>query len=67
MNLRNDWPVVFVALIVLAVAFALGGWIQDIVHFISCDFKPPYKAEILYGVGLLPAIGWLMGWFNFGK
>ena len=55
--------------IIYTITFAVAilgfaGLVQDIYKFVNCDFKAPYKAEILYGVGLIPPIGSIMGWLN---
>ena len=53
--------------VILAI-IAVSGWIQSIVKFAHCDFKPPYKAEIVYGLGMvIPAAGIFVGWINIGK
>lgn len=52
---------------VLIVLFLVIGEIKCIIHLIQCDFKPPYKAEILYLVGAVTGLGGIFGWCNFGK
>jgi hypothetical protein len=42
---------------VLILTIALGiactvGWILNLVRFTQCDFKPSYKAEVIYGIGI---------------
>jgi len=43
------------------------GWIQDIIKLSNCDFKAPYKAEVVYGIGLIPVVGMVTGWLDVGK
>ena len=43
------------------------GWTQDVIKLTRCDFKAPYKAEIIYTVGLIPPVGMITGWLNLGK
>lgn len=43
------------------------GWVKNIIRLTNCDFKAPYKAEILHGVGIFPPIGAVMGWMDFGE
>lgn len=43
------------------------GWIKDIVKLTHCDFKEPYKAEIIYGVGVIPFVGAITGWMDIGE
>ena len=50
----------FVAVLVL-------GEVKCIVKFIRCDFEPSYKAEIVYGVGMLTPIGCIIGYMDLGK
>ncbi len=40
------------------------GYVRGIVKFAKCDFKAPYKAEIVYGVGIATGLGCFIGWFN---
>lgn len=49
----------------LVIILAAIGYVKDIVHFVSCDFESPYKAEILYGIGAIsPPIGAVMGYID---
>ena len=41
------------------------GWGMNIYKLTQCDFKEPYKAEILRSVGLVPFVGAFMGYFPF--
>lgn len=40
-------------------------WLQSCIKLANCDFKPSYKAEVMYGIGVV--VGIPFGWFNFGK
>lgn len=42
----------------------LSGWTMNIMKLIKCDFKSPYKAEIIHTVGILPPVGMIIGWFH---
>ena len=53
-----------IAIQIIITVLALAGWIQGIVKLCKCDFKAPYKAEILYGIGTLTATGAVIGWLN---
>ena len=46
--------------------FILGtiGWIKDINKLIHTDFKSPYKAEVIYGIGAFTGLGAVIGWLN---
>lgn len=56
-----------ITIYVLIVLFLVIGEIKCIIHLIQCDFKPSYKAEVLYGVDAVTGLGGIFGWFNFGK
>ena len=43
------------------------GWVKNIVKLSECDFKAPYKAEVVHAVGLIPPVGMVTGWLNVGK
>jgi len=46
---------------VLLVSFPVG-YIANIVKLSDCDFKAPYKAEIIRGVGIvIPPVGYVVG------
>lgn len=68
LNLRDDRGYtiieVFAVLWLIVGLFSVIGWGKDIYKLIHCDFEAPYKAEICYGVGLIPPVGAIMGWIN---
>ena len=43
------------------------GWCLSLYKLTQCDFEPPYKAEIIYGSGLVFPISVVTGWMDFGK
>ncbi len=63
--MSNDIKVTgFAALIVLTIVITLGiGWIRNLVQFTNLDFKEPYKAEIIRGIGLV-SYGGIIGWID---
>ena len=40
------------------------GYVRGVVKLVKCDFKEPYKAEVIYGVGTATGLGAVIGWFN---
>ncbi len=42
------------------------GWVKDIIKLSNCDFQAPYKAEVIYGIGLIPPVGMVTGWLDVG-
>jgi len=55
--------IIFLALLVLVPAFLITGWILNIIQFAKLDFKQPYKAEIIRGIGITP-VGAIIGWIK---
>lgn len=48
--------------IVTAVVLTIG-WAINLFKLIQCDFKPPYKAEIIRGAGvIIPPVGGIIGY-----
>ena len=62
MNLRN-----ILVIQVLIVVVVGTGWVKNIVKLSSCDFKAPYKAEVIHAVGIIPPVGMVTGWLDLGK
>ena len=38
--------------IVMVFVFGIIPYVMNVVRLVSCDFKAPYKAEAVYGIGL---------------
>lgn len=57
----------YIILYWILIIFFIVGYVKDIIHFAECDFKPAYKAEILYGVGAVTGLGAIFGYIDFGK
>lgn len=45
----------------------LSCWTVNLYKFTQCDFKPSYKAEIVYGLGIFIPIFPITVWADFGK
>ncbi|NOR27672.1 MAG: hypothetical protein GQ540_03975 [Lutibacter sp.] len=43
------------------------GWVMNINKLSKCDFKEPYKAEIIHSIGIIPLVGMVTGWMDIGK
>lgn len=53
----------FISIIILFILIPIiltYGWINNLVKFTKLDFKTPYKAEIIRGIGLSP-LGTIIG------
>jgi len=59
------WEFGIVVFIIIAIVGT--GWVKNIIKLSNCDFKAPYKAEIIHGVGIIPPVGMITGWLNVGK
>lgn len=51
----------------LIIVIFMSGWVRGIVRFCECDFKESYKAEVIYGVGVVTGLNVILGHFYFGK
>jgi len=52
------------AILLIVGLLCLTGWVKNIVKLAHCDFKAPYKAEVVHAVGILPPFGVITGWLN---
>ena len=39
-------------------------WMINLDEFTHCDFKAPYKCEIVHGIGLFPPANFITMWFG---
>lgn len=66
---KGDYGVGYTITVFFAIAFFIAscaGWVMDIYRFSKCDFRSPYKAEALYGIGIVcPSVGGVFGWIKF--
>lgn len=51
----------------ILIFFGIIGWAKNIYKLTQCDFEAPYKAEAIRTVGIIPIIGGVVGWMDFGK
>lgn len=49
---------------ILIILVSLVGWVKNFIKFINCDFNLPYRAEVIYSLGLIPVVGVVTGWLN---
>lgn len=52
---------------ILVFVIVMVGWTKNIIKLSECDFESPYKAELIYGIGLIPPVGMITGWLDVGK
>ena len=55
---KIDWSIPMI----LFVLFLVIGELLCIVRFITSDFEPSYKREIIYGLGMVTGTGSIIGW-----
>lgn len=55
---------IFTIITALIAALALTGWIMCVAKLVQTDFKAPYKAEIIYGIGTFTGAGAVLGYIN---
>jgi len=53
--------------LVLVLVVIITGYVKNIQKFSRCDFKPPYKAEVIHGAGLIPVVGVFTVFMDCGK
>ena len=57
-----------ILIVCCAAGFVVGfGWTKNIIKLTECDFKAPYKAEVVHTVGIIPPVGAITGWLDLGK
>lgn len=62
MQLKN---LLFVYILIIGIVGT--GWVKNIIKLSNCDFQAPYKAEVIYGIGIIPVVGAITGWLDIGK
>ena len=55
---------IFGLFLIIIVVLGGIGWVKNIIELTKCDFKSPYKAEVVRVVGLLPMVGAITGWIT---
>jgi hypothetical protein len=54
--------------VLLLVLFLVVGWVANIIRLCGCDFREPYKAEIIRAVGVfVPPVGCIVGYIDVGE
>ena len=67
MRNKNGVVDVFQLVILVIWLLAIVGYVLNIVKLVQCDFKSPYKAEVIHGVGVITPISIVTGYLNLGK
>jgi len=54
--------VAFMMIVFFLIFFCVYGWVFNLIKLTKTDFQPPYKAEVLRGIGVITVIpGVIMG------
>lgn len=52
-----------IVIVLLVLIVPIAGYVKNIKGLIGCDFEPPYKAEIIRGIGVvIPVVGMITGY-----
>ena len=54
---------VYIVITLIVVGLVIGE-ILCIYKFVTCDFEPSYKEEIVYGIGMVTGTGGIIGWLD---
>lgn len=52
---------------VLIILVVGAGWVQNLIKLTDCDFEAPFKAEVIHAIGVIPPVGAITGWMDFGR
>ena len=65
-NIKGDTSIeIFVALFFLIIVMAgVAGYIVNFIEFVNLNFQPPYKAEVIRGLGIVSGVGAILGYIN---
>lgn len=53
-----------VGLLIFVLIMGCVGWCKNLYKLTQLDFRPPYKAEVLRVIGIVPVVGAFEGYFN---
>lgn len=62
--MREETTLIYVCIFI--VLFVAVGWVKNLIKLSDCDFKAPFKAEVIYTIGLFPPVGMVTGWLDLG-
>lgn len=65
--MKRKGATIFELMFVVIFLGVIIGNIIGIYKFATCDFEAPYKAEIIYGIGIPTGLNAILGWIDFGK
>lgn len=62
--MNNKVKIIYCVYLLLLIAFGYG-YVRCAYRFVTSDFEPSYKREIVYGFGTFTGTGVVIGWFDF--
>ena len=62
--MRNILNIIGSILMISLGLLGIIGWVLSIVKLTRTDFKAPYKAEVVYGIGVFTGAGAIIGYIN---
>lgn len=60
---RHNHLLTFIGILFLSAIF-ITPWIVNAARLASCDFKPPYKCELIHGLGTVTPTCFVTMWFQ---
>ena len=66
---KKEAPKIIAFLFIIFFVFGLSflsllGYVANMIQFLQSDFQPPYKAEIIRGIGVISPLGCITGWIK---
>lgn len=50
--------------IVALILWGIVSWIGNLNQLLDCDFKAPYKCEVIHTIGIIPLAALVTVWFD---
>lgn len=61
---KGQIALVFACVWLFVLIVGAGTWLSNAWQLVQCDFKAPYKCEIVHGVGLIPPVHFITAWIG---
>ena len=52
---------------VVVILLTCGSWCVNLYRLVNCDFKDPYRGEILYSLGVVAPTFYVTAWMDLDK
>jgi len=60
--MNNAGPIITIVLYIYIAMIV--GYVKCVINFVSCNFEPIGKAELVYGVGTFTGLGVIIGYMD---